>query len=125
MIDQIALLKQRLDLIQRRLLPFAWIAGTPSTGLTGHGTIAVQDVLGCIVTVTTIPVKWGHTWESPARYIPSLGVIRGVKTPNGDEAHWIHYKDEIVLLNDPWATTIHYDFGAGVIATITPILPEP
>jgi len=125
MIDQIALLKQRLDLLQRRLLPFAWISGTTSAGLSGNGTIAVQDVLGVIVNFTTIPAKWGVTYENPSRYIPALGMLRAMNGTPGDNSRLLHYHDQIVIFDTPWATGIHYDFATGVVANITPILPDP
>lgn len=125
LIDQTALLKQRLDLLQRRLLPFAWITGTPSTGLTGHGTIAVQDALGVIVNFTAIPAKWGITYENPSRYIPALGMLRAMVGTPGDNSRLLHYHDQIVMFEAPWATSIHYDFPSGVTASLTPIYPEP
>jgi len=124
-IAQVSLLMQRVDLLQRRLLPFAWIAGPPSVGLTGHGTIAVQDVLGCIVTLTTVPATWGSTAETPRRLIPSAGSLQGSLSPNADDNRQVHYDNEIFLFHDSWATGISYNFRPGVIATITPILPEP
>lgn len=125
MINQITLLKDRLDLLQRRLVPFAWIAGTPHPGLTGNGTITVQDALGCIINVTTIPGTWGFTYERPKRYIPQLASIKGSTSAGVDDSRQIHYPDQLVLFDDPWATGIHYDVAGGIVLTITPIFPEP
>ncbi len=125
LIDQVALLKQRLDLIQRRLLPFAWIAGTTSSGLSGAGSIAVTDCLGCIVELTTVPIGWGSTVETPRRLIPSAGSLQGKNSSNFDDNRQVHYEHELVLFGDPWATSIQYNFKLGIVASITPIFPEP
>jgi hypothetical protein len=121
----LSLLTQRLDLLQRRLLPFAWIAGTPVTGLTGTGAIAVQDILGVIVSFTTVPASWGHTAETPARRIPSLGSIQADDGTAYTDNFQLHYSTQVVMLNAPWATSVRYNIRTGCVATITPLLPEP
>jgi len=114
-----------LDLIQRRLLPFAWITGTPSAGLTGTGTIAVQDALGVIVNITAVPGGWGQTFETPPRKIPSMGSLQADDGTVYTDNFQLHYTNEIIMIEASWATAIRYNLRPGVTATITPILPEP
>jgi hypothetical protein len=121
----IGLLKSRIDLLQRRLLPFAWVAGTPHTGLTGTGAFSVLDILGVIVSFTTIPSGWGQTFETPGRRIPSMGSIQADDGTNYTDNFQLHYPNQLVMLDAPWATSVRYNLRTGCTATITPILPVP
>jgi hypothetical protein len=121
----LSLVTSRLDLLQRRLLPFAWIVGTSYPGLTGSGSIAVQDILGVIVSFTVIPSGWGQTADTPARRIPSLGMIQADDGTVYDDARQLHYPSQIVMIEAPWATAVRYNLRSGTVATITLILPEP
>jgi len=121
----LSLVTSRLDLLQRRLLPFAWIVGTSYPGLTGSGSIAVRDILGLLVSFTTIPSGWGQTADTPGRRIPALGMIQADDGTVYDDARQLHYPSQIVMLEAPWATAVRYNLRAGTVATITLILPEP
>lgn len=124
-IQQVGLLQQRIDLIQRRLLPFAWIAGTPHTGLTGSGSIAVTDILGVIVSLTTVPTRWGSTAETPRRLIPSAASIQASDGTEFQDFHQVHYEHQVIMFDPGWATSVSYNFKPGIVATIVPLLPEP
>lgn len=113
-----------LTLFQRRSLPFAWIAGTPSAGLTGSGTITVQDIIGCTVSVTAHPAGWGFTADNPKRYIPSMGAIQASDGIVYDDWRQLHYLSELFSIPS-WATKINYSLRTGITATITPLSPEP
>jgi hypothetical protein len=116
--------RTQVDVLQRRLVPFAWILGATQS-VTGSGIIAVQDVLGCIVTLTTVPNTWGSTNETPRRLIPSTGSLQAVLAPNFDDLRQVHYEHEVFIFKTSWATGLRYNFRPGIVATITPILPEP
>jgi hypothetical protein len=124
-IADISLLTWQLNLLQQRLLPFAWIVGTPVTGLTGTGAIAVLDILGVIVSITTLPSGWGQTAETPGRKIPAMGSIQADDGTVYTDNHQVHYVEQIILLQASWATSVRYNFRPGIVATVTPILPEP
>lgn len=111
-------------ILQRRERPFAWIAGTSSTGLTGHGTITVQDIIGCIVSLTTVPAGWGFTADTPRRYVPTLGAIQASDGTRFDNWREVHYREGIFEIPS-WATSLSYSFRNGVVATVTPFKPEP
>lgn len=109
---------------QRRLLPFAWIAQTPATGLSGHGVLAVQDIIGVTVSLTTVPSGHGATPDTPARGIPTYGAIQATDGTFFDDWRQIHYLHEIFSIPS-WATGISYSLRTGVVATLTPLNPEP
>jgi len=124
LLQSVTLLRAMVDLMQRRLLPFAWILGTPHTGLTGTGVISVQDVLGAAVSMT-VPGGWGSTAETPRRLIPSAGSLQGSNGTSYSDNFQLHYEQEIILFGESWATGIRYNFRPGVTVTLTPLLPEP
>jgi len=118
------LVRTMVDLMQRRLLPFAWILGTPHTGLTGTGVISVQDVIGAVVSMT-VPGGWGSTAETPRRLIPSAGSLQGSDGTSYSDNFQLHYENELIFFGQSWATGIRYNFRPGVTVTLTPLLPEP
>jgi hypothetical protein len=124
LLQSVTLLRAMVDLMQRRLLPFAWILGTPHTGLTGTGVISVQDVLGAAVSMT-VPGGWGSTAETPRRLIPSAGSLQGSDGTSYSDNFQLHYESELIFFGQSWATGIRYNFRPGVTATLTPLLPEP
>jgi hypothetical protein len=123
-LQSVTLLRSMVDLVQRRLLPFAWILGTPHTGLTGTGVISVQDVLGADVSMT-VPGGWGSTAETPRRLIPSAGSLQGSDGTSYSDNFQLHYEHELIFFGQSWSTGIRYNFRPGVTATLTPLLPEP
>lgn len=112
-----------LTIFQRRERPFAWIPGSLTIGLTGHGTIAVQDIIGAIVSVTSVPIAWGQTTDVPARGIPAYGSIQWSDGTNYSDWELIHYRHQL-LTAPSWATTLSYSLKPGITASITPISPE-
>jgi hypothetical protein len=124
MSERLDWMRSTIDLLQRRLLPFAWILGTAHTGLTGTGVISVQDVLGAVVSMT-VPGGWGSTAETPRRLIPSAGSLQGSDGTSYSDNFQLHYEHELIFFGQSWATGIRYNFRPGVTVTLTPLLPEP
>ncbi len=118
------LIRTMVDLMQRRLLPFAWILGTPHAGLTGTGVFSAQDVIGVSVDMT-VPGGWGSTAETPRRLIPSAGSLQGTDGARFSDNTQLHYEHELIFFEQPWSLGIRYNFRPGVTATLTPLLPEP
>jgi len=118
------LIRTMLDLVQRRLLPFAWILGSPRAGLTGTGVVSVQDVIGVSVDLT-VPGGWGSTAETPRRLIPSAGSLQGTDGTRFSDNSQLHYEHELIFFEQPWSLGIRYNFRPGVTETLTPLLPEP
>lgn len=115
----------KLKWLANRAEPYAYLTGTAHTGLSGAGTLAVQDALGVIVNVTTIPGGWGSNYETPRRRIPQLGMIAASDGTNEDYSRPIHYQHQVHLWHAPWATQLIYNFANGVSGSLTPIYPEP
>jgi len=114
----------QLTEFSKRADPTIFLNGTAHAGLTGSGTLAVQDIVGLHVSVTSVPSTWGSTAETPRRLIPSVGSIQS--TFSGTQVsdnHQVHYEDEILMLASQWATGIRYNFRPGVTATLTELLP--
>jgi len=125
LVSDIGLLKGRLDLLQRRLLPFAYILGATSGGLTGAGSITVSDILGVVVFVSTVPTRWGYTSDSPRRLIPSVGSVQAVTNDGYEDWQLVHYEHQIIMFDPAIATIVRYNFKPGIVASITLIHPEP
>jgi hypothetical protein len=121
-IDQIL---ATVNLIQRQIVPFAYVAGTAHTALSGAGTISVQGLLGAKIDITTLPASLGRTGTSPLELFDAGWVTWG--TADG-------YPHSVRVEHDPQLslpvrcsafTSLAYDFHPGVIATITELHREP
>jgi hypothetical protein len=121
-IDQIL---ATVNLIQRQIVPFAYVAGTAHTALSGAGTISVQGLLGAKVDITTLPASLGRTGTSPLELFDAGWITWG--TADG-------YPHSVRVEHDPQIslpvrcsafTSLAYDFHPGVVATITELKREP
>ena len=113
-----------LNNFQKRTTPYQLnIASTSLVGLTGAGSIAVSDIVGVTVEMTTIPTKWGFTGETPKRYVPTLGTVHAKTGSDDSDWHQLHYANNIVLFDAPWASVVDYWFAPGVVATLRTISP--
>jgi hypothetical protein len=114
-----------VTLMQRQLVPFAYISGTAHAGLTGTGTITVQGLLGVRIDLTTIPATLVQDNSTPP-FVFSAGWV-SVEDANGfiDEtrAHAQHQVWTPRIASD--ATVVGYSFVPGVVATITELQREP
>lgn len=116
---------QLVTLIQRQLLPFAYIASTAHAGLTDQGSFAVSSILGIRIELTTIPSHFGQEVGEPTVYF-DLGWV-SVLTADG-----VIEERRIQAVDTVWtprvmseATLVGYSFSAGVVATITELDREP
>lgn len=127
-IDQLsnwmAVLLTRIDLIQRQIVPFAYIPGTSHNGLQGSGSFAVQGILGLRVSLTSVPAYLGvKGTASPTIF--EAGYIT-VGTPDGDLRSEPIYKEQYVMLDiSPAVTSVTYDLAPGVTASILELVREP
>jgi len=112
--------RRDVDWLQSAIAPDCWAPGTPSAGLTGHGTIAVADVVGAYVTLTA-PSSWGETTETPPRFIPKVGELQFAVDTVVAQHHELHYGAEQVLGAPTATNSIVYNLRPGVTATITPL----
>lgn len=121
---QVSLILDTVNLLQRQLLPFAYVTSTVHAGLSGSGTLAVADLIGIILDVTTNPGYTGIEAAQPD-ILFDIGWV-SVLTPDGlidqrriSAAHTVWQPR---LMSE--ATVVGYFLNPGVIATITELVRE-
>jgi hypothetical protein len=116
---------QYVTLLQRHLVPFAYISGSVHSGLSGAGTISIQGLLGAKVECTTIPASYGRSGTSPTEYF-DLGFIT-FGTADGFPSSYKLERDEQLMLPARCSayTDLDYDLAPGVVVTISEIKREP
>jgi hypothetical protein len=114
-----------VTLLQRGLLPFAYIAGTVHSGLSGAGSFSVQGLIGVRLQVTTNPGYTGIEAGTPPRLF-DVGLV-SLSTPDG-----LIDQRQIRATETVWtprlmseATVIGYYLNPGVVASITELEREP
>lgn len=122
---QLDAILRMVTLLQRQLVPFAYISSTPHAGLTGTGTIAVQGLLGVRIDLTTMPGSLTQDASVPP-FVYNVGWV-SIEDANGfiDEtrAHAQHQVWFSRIASD--ATLVGYSFAPGIVATITELQREP
>jgi hypothetical protein len=115
---------QYVTLLQRHLVPFAYVSGTVHSGLSGAGTISIQGLLGAKVECTTIPASYGRAGTSPTEYF-ELGFVT-FGTADGFPSAYKLERDEQFMLPARCSayTELDYDLSPGVVVTITEIKRE-
>lgn len=112
-------------LIQRQTAPFAYIAGTTHTALTGNGTISVQGLLGAKINPTTIPGYAGVAIGDP----DTLWLDSWINWGNGDGWTAREFLRSAPHISLPAAagqfTTIGYSLAPGLVVDITELQREP
>jgi len=118
------LILQRLDLMQRQIVPFAYITGATHSGLSGTGTVSVQGVLGVLLNVS-IPSRAGESVGTPDTRF-DVGWINFGTTDGYEERRFIQSDSQLVFPNvgGIW-TIVGYSLLPGVTMTLTEIIREP
>lgn len=115
---------QLVTLLQRQLLPFAYVAKTAHAGLTGQGSFAVADLLGVKVNVTTLPTQLGEAVGEPT-FLFDVGWL-SILTGDGLIEERRVSASQVVwtprLMSE--AVTLGYSFHPGVVATVTELVRE-
>ena len=116
---------QYVTLLQRHLVPFAYVSGTVHSGLSGAGAISIQGLLGAKVECTTIPTSYGRAGTTPTEYF-ELGFIT-FGTADGFPSSYKLNRDEQFMLPARCSayTELAYDLAPGVVVTISEIVREP
>lgn len=118
-------LNAAVNLMQRQLAPFAYIAGAAHAGLTLQGSFAVSSLLGLRIQLTTIPANLRQQADTPP-YVFSAGWV-SISCPDGNidetRAHAANQVWQSRLMGE--ATLVGYSFSPGVVATITELQREP
>jgi len=118
------LIVQRLDLIQRQIVPFAYVSGPTHSALSGTGTISVQGILGLLLNVS-VPSRAGAVDGTPeTRW--DVGWINFGTTDGYAERQFIQSDSQVMFPPNAGAWTIvGYTLLPGVTATITELIREP
>lgn len=114
-----------VTLIQRQAAPFAYVYGTQTTGLTGHGSISTSGLVGVSVDVTTLPSSYGRATGSPEALF-DLGYVT-LGTADGYEKSRRIDSDGTLFI-PPSAglyTAIGYTLSPGVEVAIRELVREP
>lgn len=112
-------------LLQRGLLPFAYISGTVHAGLSGQGTITVSSLLGVKIVLTTVPSHFGEAVGEPT-VLFDVGWVSALDANGFIDERRIRATDTVWtprIMSE--ATVVGYSFSAGVVATITELQREP
>lgn len=113
-----------VQLMQRQIAPFAYIAGTVHTGLTGSGQISVQGLVGAKILVTTMPSYVGEEAGDPTEYFElgwfAWGTADGFRT-----REFLTHAPHLTLPEQAGALTLlGYSWSPGVVVTITELVRE-
>ncbi len=123
-----AVLQQILALvttIQRQAAPFAYIASSSHSGLTGAGHLAVQGLIGVKVVLDSFGDAVGMESGDPAEFFDA-GWIVWQNADGGTTREYITHSPFISLPDLAGQfTRIGYTLGQGVSATITELVREP
>jgi hypothetical protein len=123
-----AQLQQVLDLvrlIQRQGVPFAYVAGATHAGLSGNDSLAVADLIGVRVNVTTLPDSYGRASGEPDEFF-DLGFLTWGTTDGYRTSTRLEHASQLIL--PPLAgvyTVLGYSLAPGVVITITELVREP
>lgn len=114
-----------VTLIQRQAAPMSYVYGANHTGLTGHGSFAVSQLLGVSVDVTTIPSWGGRIDGSPVEYF-DLGFVTLGTADGYDVSRRIDHDGSLVLPQSAGAfTAVGYTLEPGVVVSIRELVREP
>lgn len=123
-----ALLQQILGevtLIQRQIAPFGYIASTVHSALTGHGTIAVSDLIGVKVDIITDSATLGVSGTTPAELF-ERGWVTFSTADGATHSERIDHDPQLILpLNAGVYTSIQYDLNPLITVSITELVREP
>jgi len=115
---------QMVTLIQRQLVPFAYVASTVHAGLANQGSFAIADRIGVAVNLTTIPASYGEIVAEPTYHVDmgwlsiltADGFIEEVRITRQTQVWMPRLFGEAVLLG--------YSLNPGVVATLTELVRE-
>ncbi|HLZ25664.1 MAG TPA: hypothetical protein VKQ30_26360 [Ktedonobacterales bacterium] len=122
---EISQILKAITLIQRQLVPFAYVPGTVHPGLTGAGSFAIQGILGVSVNVTSVPGPIGQEGTTPAEYF-DLGFITFGTADGYPHSVRLEHNPQLILPARCSAfTQLAYDLAPGAVVTINELLREP
>lgn len=118
------LILKMTTLIQRQIAPFAYVAGTAHTGISGNGQLAVSGLLGVAVTVTTLPGRAGRVSGDP-QSVWEVGWINLGTSDGWGPRHFISSSSFLLRPVPGDVTLIGYSIPTDTTVTITELIREP
>jgi len=112
-------------LIQRQAAPFGYVVGAAHAGLSGNGTIALSDLIGVQVDVTTLPASYGRATGEPDEFF-ELGFLTWGTADGYRSSTRLEHAQQVLF--PPLAgvfTVLGYTLAPGVVATVTELVREP
>jgi hypothetical protein len=115
---------QYVTLLQRHLVPFAYVSGAVHSALSGAGTISIQGLLGAQVHCTTIPTSYGRAGTSPTEYF-DMGFVTFGTADGWPTSFRLERADQLMFPRScSLYTDLDYDLAPGLVVTITEIKRE-
>lgn len=112
-------------LIQRQTAPFGYVPGTVHSALTGSGQLAVSDLIGAKILMTTIPAYSGQQAGDPTEYF-DVGWFAWGTADGFQERQFLTHAPQLSFPAAPGAQTLlGYSWNPGVVVEITELLREP
>lgn len=123
--SDIANMRAQVDLIQRQAAPFAYIEDDAITGLTGHGHVDVQGLLGCLITIEELPDDAGLV-DGDTQEVFADSWINWANASDATPREWIRGFSQLSFPRNAGVyTRISYTLRPGVQIAITPLVREP
>jgi hypothetical protein len=121
---QLGLIRSDVSLIQRQGVPFAYVAGTLHSGLSGTGTITLTGPLGLVVQTTSMPGYLSSDMAPVASYFKigelSLGTVDGWAS-----RRIVTHNPHLYVDIGADMTRLGYLFEPGITANIQELVREP
>jgi hypothetical protein len=114
-----------VTLLQRQVAPFGYVTGAVHAGLHDQGSIAIADLIGLKLEITTLPSSYGRVVGEPV-FLFDVGWWT-VGTLDGFFRDRRVTSSSMVWLPDGMGamTLVGYSLSPGVVATITELEREP
>lgn len=117
-------IREQVDLVQRQKVPFAYIPGHLTTGLTGKGELTVSGILGLAVQVTDVPSRAGLVLGDPNELF-DLGWITIGTAEGWQQSRRIDHNPMLILGIEGAETLVGYSLTPGVTINIQELVREP
>lgn len=122
--QELAYARRDVQLIQRQHVPFAYVAGTLHTGLSGAGTITVSTILGLSIQTTSM-APYLSSDMAPVESWFKLGEISWGTSDGWMARRIVTHNPHLYLDIDGDITEVGYLFEPGVVANILELVREP
>jgi hypothetical protein len=125
LVAQINSILTAVTLLQRQTAPFGYVYGANHTALSGDGSIAVSDLIGVSIDVTTLPGSYGEMIGTPTELF-GLGFVTLGTADGWESSRRIDHDGTLFLPGAAGVfTLIGYTLRPGVVVSIRELIREP